>query len=385
MKKNLFLTFSLFLCSCSSDLSPVQEVGDARNESYVFNSIHYQSFLKGADESFDSEKYITFENNQPRTKSRKSMNQHNGAITSADNSYFFNFSSVGEDKKTEDSTAIQLLNRDIANINRNLGWFLTVALSFLAIAIGLASLIGILTFRQNNKLTKLHDDYENKLRELNHKSLEFVDKSNEIALLERKNEIMLEVFLTNSTVTRAYMLIPKLEGVIQRIRKEKSNSDLTAYANDMLDEMNLYAESAYEKLHGLRREVKVNYSQEEDIFFELIDLSSRVRLFIGLCAKRRFELNRNRSLLIEAEAELKRCIDEDFPFLKNDSDKARVYYNLACYLSLLNKFEESLKFLKLSWKLNSRYFEASKKDDDLKSLIEAKPKEFSGSDTGELL
>lgn len=285
--------------------------------------------------------------------------------------------SISEDPvlKVEFKTLHQLLEQQRYNLNL----FMTLIGLLIAIA-------GFFIYRQSGKIEALYTQYMQKLTNLHENDAQLAKHSQDIRtqreLLESLNielELESKLFVAENTMSKVYQLINSVQSAISQYKSlcesetstpdsDKCKSQL-AYANDILTEMKDYCGSALAKLQFVQQNFwRLNENQKADMEIKLA--SSWVRAYVGsaLIYKREWLLTPKNGLLQLAISELNLAIPK-CSSLTSSIDKARVYYNLACYHALNSSLDEARKNLDTAIELNSRYQLSSKFDEDLKKLF----------------
>ncbi|MBW8189673.1 hypothetical protein K0504_01380 [Neiella marina] len=274
------------------------------------------------------------------------------------------------------------VERDVYHLERSLGHYLSISLTILSVVVAAVALLGWVTHKQNSKFNELHDLYLEKLSRLNEKSLEVTERANDINQLELKNRLIADLLVAQSTITRAYMLIPKLERSLKEIESGDPNQEMGLLAHEYIVEMERYASISLGKVHTLRQQLNIMTNDDGELTRETLSLSVRISLFFGLVYKRKWQLEKCPSLLERATAELKTSL-EVFKILDSKTEKARIHFNLACYLSLLGRAEEAFAEIDEACGLNPRYLLVSKKDPDLKFVRQKLKNRFEEKFSGE--
>lgn len=180
-------------------------------------------------------------------------------------------------------------------------------------------------------------------------------------------------------MSKVYQLITSVEKAISTYKEQclfeplNKESDLCrsrlAIANDILAEMRDYCNGAISKLQFVQQNLsRLESNAKSEMEKKLA--AALVRAYVGsaLIHKREWVLTGRTALLQHAIDEINAAASK-CDSLTNNLDKARVYYNLACYQCLQGSFSDAARNLEEATKWNSRYALSSKFDSDLKALF----------------
>lgn len=257
---------------------------------------------------------------------------------------------------------------------------LNVVISLIGIVIAIAAFS---IYRQSGKIEGIYTQYMQKLTGLHENDVKISQHSHAIRnqqdsleALKAELELDSKIFSAEGTMSKVYQLITSVEKAITTYKEQcalEEESDLCrsrlAIANDILIEMRDYCNGAISKLQFVHQNLSRLESQAKSDM-EKKFAAALVRAYVGsaLIHKREWVLTGRAGLLQLAIDEISVAINK-CDSLTNNLDKARVYYNLACYQCLKGSISEAKRNLDEATRWNSRYALSSKFDNDLKALF----------------
>lgn len=247
--------------------------------------------------------------------------------------------------------------------------------------------IGYVVVKQARKIDEIYRTYSEKLNELSKNQLDFSKFSIDI---EKQRIMIQEVKLSlkfesihygaEALLSKVYHLIAKIDSAIDEYTKEcveqegntnheKCESKF-AHAKDLIVESRDYCNEAINKLKYIKDNLwrLNNGSVVDNVEMKLKSTWVRAHVASALIHKRDWVLLKGPSALNNAISELKSALSEANS-LPSSLDKARVYFNLACYQSLSGDVENASESLTKAELYNQRYKLSAKYDDDLTAVF----------------
>ena len=286
-------------------------------------------------------------------------------------------------QSSSDDPVIKIQISSLRDLLEQQRYNLNLVISLIGIVIAIAAFS---IYRQSGKIEGIYTQYLQKLTGLHENDVQISQHSQAIRnqqksleALKAELELDSKIFSAEGTMSKVYQLIASVEKAISTYKEQcatdplKEDSDLCkshlAIANDILIEMKDYCNGAISKLQFVQQ----NLSRLESIAraeMEKKFAAAIVRAYVGsaLIHKREWVLTGRTASLHLAIDEINVAISK-CDSLTNNLDKARVYYNLACYQCLKGSMNEAKCNLDLATRWNSRYALSSKFDKDLKALF----------------
>lgn len=267
------------------------------------------------------------------------------------------------------------------------GFFASTIATIAVVLTILSIVVGYLVIKQSTKIDQIYRTYSSKLNELSQNQIDFSKFSVEI---EQQRLMIQEVKLSlnlesihygaETLLSKVYQLIFKLDRAIENYKEEcaAQGGDANhsrceskkAMANDFMIESRDYCNEAIYKLKHIKDNLwrLKSSSLADEIEMKLKSTWVRAHVASALIYKREWELLKGPSALNSAVSQLKSSLAEA-DTLSNSIDKARVYFNLACYQSLSGDVEAASLSLERAESYNQRYKLSAKYDKDLEDVF----------------